>query len=302
MPKTSSSQRSACRSGSRTCRCVSIRGASVSRGGTRTKGVHTLLIYFGKMEAAEPSTSTLEPSSPPPASPKPRYLLETQRHRSPAQLSHRAHGAALREQALQQRLARQQKVEALTRHNKRRGANVRREERSIGAALEKANSAYREHARQYVSELRELPSSIKKTAAALAEARQVRANELKAVKSTEWEQRRSENIQRKANIARALHDEVKRSKMRRSVIPPEMEAEMRRLKIGPFAESSSDESQQIHDRGPQLGEQVSFQYQSECHQHHRTDHAVPSCGDFSTAAERCTDIRDYDSANPLLEA
>ena len=174
-------------------------------------------------------------ASPAPASSRPRYLLETQRHKSPAQLSHRAHGAALREAALQQRQLAKEKLEALTRHNKRKAANVRRVERSMESARQKANSAYRDHARQYVSELRELPSSIKQTSAALAEARSAHANQLRLAKQGEWERRRCENIERKAETARALRDEVRRSKLRRSTIPPEMEAEMRRLRIGPFA-------------------------------------------------------------------
>lgn len=184
-------------------------------------------------------------ASPAPTGERPRYLLETQRHKSPAQLSHRAHGAALREAVLQQRDAAKQKLEALARHNKRKGANVRRAERSMDSAREKANAAYREQARQYVSELRELPSSIKQTASALAEARSAHANDLRLTKHGEWERRRCENIERKAQTTRAMRDEVRRSKLRRSSIPPEMEAEMRRLKIGPFAvtDESTDDAE-----------------------------------------------------------
>ena len=109
--------------------------------------------------------------------------------------------------------------------------------------LKQADDAYREHARQYVSELRELPNSIKKTAEALADARKARASEVRVAKHEDWERRRGENIRLRAESARALRDEVIRSKQRRSTIPPEMEAEMRRLGIGPFAASAVAEKE-----------------------------------------------------------
>ena len=209
---------------------------------------HTLI--SDPPSSIEALPSVVAPESPPtaaeerlataaPTPSRPRYLLETQRHKSAAQVSHRAHGAALREAALQQRQAARQKVEALTRHNKRKGADLRRAERSMNSARGHANAAYREHARSYVSELRELPANIKQTAAALVEARQARAHEVRSANQGEWERRRSENTERRVEAVRALHDEIRRSKMRKSTIPPEMEAEMRRLKIGPFAVSAS---------------------------------------------------------------
>ena len=177
------------------------------------------------------------------ASPKlpprlPRYLLQTTSSRSPAAMERRARGEALQMEAALQRRDARLRILALKRQNKMKGAAVRRETRQIGAALEQSTNAYKELARLYVSELRELPVNIKQANESRAEVKRQCANELRINKSTDWLSRRTQAKEAKAQAARQTRDQVRRSTIRTS-IPLELEEQLRRYKIGPFANAAS---------------------------------------------------------------
>ena len=164
----------------------------------------------------------------------PRYMRgETARQRSSASKSHRAKGEKLRKEVKQQRTAREHKVSSMQKSKSRQGDRVRNASRQIGVALERANSAYRELASSYVAELRHLPEDGKRAKEQLVETKAASANE-KRVQVEEWEQRRVKELAKRQKSARAARDGV-RSQRKRGAIPAEMDAQMRRLGIGPYA-------------------------------------------------------------------
>ena len=164
----------------------------------------------------------------------PRYMRgETARQRTDASKSHRAKGEKLRREAKQQRTAREHASNSLQKAKSRQGERVRHASRQIGVALERANSAYHELASSYVAELRHLPEGGRRAKEQLHETKAASANE-KRGQVDEWQQRRVKELAKRQKSARAARDGV-RSQQKRDRIPQEMDEQMRRLGIGPYA-------------------------------------------------------------------
>lgn len=181
---------------------------------------------------SDPSVG-LASTNPHPASP-PRYLAETSRSRSEAVHKHRERGAALRAAALEQRANARNKARALLRQKSRIGAHVRMEHRQLSHAICERDSTYQQRARVQAEALRQLSGNIRTAKSELQSERRASAQQLRCDAKSEWERRRLLAAEARRDQAKCMHDEIRRSRLR-VIIPPELDEQMRRFGIGPYA-------------------------------------------------------------------
>ena len=166
----------------------------------------------------------------------PRYASPTKSRRGEAHRERRAHGEVLRQAAQVQRHEANRKVREMMRHKGRTAHYARCRREQLHHAIDTAAAAYTDRAREYRDELRQLPEGIHRAKCELSGQRQRAACALRSDKEVEWKKRRRESETARAEVARQLRDQVRHG-TRRAVIPPEMDAQMRRFGIGPYAPS-----------------------------------------------------------------
>ena len=166
---------------------------------------------------------------------RPRYARETHRQRSEAFQARREHGLEVRNAVRAQRIEANRRIRDVMRRKSLAAANTRYVRERLVSAVDQAAHAYADKAQEYAKELRELPEGIQRARDALVGERSKAAASLRASKATHWNQQRHEAREAISSSKRRVHDEVR---ARCRAIPPEMDAQMRRFGIGPYAPPS----------------------------------------------------------------